>query len=388
MYNVKLYNKISAAGTSILSQAGYEVGENIENPDAILVRSFDLKKVEIPASVRCIGRAGAGVNNISVDQCSENGIVVFNTPGANANAVKELVLCALLLSCRKVVNGANWVQTLKDADGEIMPLVEKGKSQFAGPEISGKKLGVIGLGAIGVMVANTAVSLGMEVYGYDPYLSVEAAWHMSRGVTHAKNLKTIFEECDFITLHVPLTDETRGMLNAETLGSAKPGVRVLNFSRGDLVNIPELLPLLKSGHVASYITDFPSKELIGVENVILTPHLGASTPESETNCAKMAATEILNYLENGNIRNSVNFPNAELQREGAYRLCVINRNIPNMVGQISSFLANRGINIENMLNRSKKEFAYTIVDTNDALDDQLVADLQSIDGILFVRVIH
>ncbi|MCX7615004.1 MAG: phosphoglycerate dehydrogenase [Clostridiales bacterium] len=387
MYKIKLYNKISSIGTDLLDQNNYQWGEEIENPDGILVRSADLKKVEIPKSVRCIGRAGAGVNNIPVDECSEHGIVVFNTPGANANAVKELVICALLLSSRRIYDGISWTNSLKEADGDIASIVEKGKSQFTGPEIDGKVLGVIGLGAIGVMVANAAASLGMEVYGYDPYISIDAAWGLSKNVHRATNLKLLLQNCDYITLHVPLNDETRGMINSDLLEAAKPDIRILNFSRGELVNIPDLLPRLESGHVSCYVTDFPSKELLGQKNVLLIPHLGASTPESEENCAAMAATELINYLQFGNIRNSVNFPNAELAREGKYRLCVIHRNIPNMLSQISTFFANRGINIENMLNRSKKEYAYTIVDTNSEPDDKLISDLKEANGFLFVRVL-
>jgi len=387
MYKIKLYNKISNVGTSLLDQVKYEWGEETDNPDAILVRSADLKKVEIPKTVQCIGRAGAGVNNIPVDECSARGIVVFNTPGANANAVKELVICSLFLSSRRIVDGINWVSSLSEDESDLSSLVEKGKGQFAGPEIEGKKFGVIGLGAIGVMVANTALSLGMEVYGYDPYISVDAAWGMSKKVIRATDLKSLLQKCDYITVHVPLNDETRGILNYDSISQAKHGVRILNFARGELVNIPELLPLLESGHVASYVTDFPSKELFGQKNVIMIPHLGASTPESEKNCAKMAATEVINYLESGTIRNSVNFPNAELAREGKYRICAIHRNIPNMLGQISAFMANRGFNIENMLNRSKKDYAYTIVDTNNEPDEKLIADFKTIEGFIYVRVI-
>ncbi len=387
MYKVKLYNKIARTGTDLLDQRGYEWGEDVENPDAILVRSADLKNIKLPKSVKCIGRAGAGVNNIPIDECSKQGIVVFNTPGANANAVKELVICSLFLSSRRIVDGIAWAGTLKNEEGAILPIVEKGKGKFVGPEIEGKTLGVIGLGAIGVMVANASIALGMEVYGYDPYISVDAAWGLSRNVHRATDLKGLVANCDYITLHVPVNDETRGMLNRELLEASKPGVRVLNFARGELVNIPDLLPLLESGHVASYVSDFPEKELLGRKNTVLIPHLGASTPESEENCALMAATEIINYLETGSIRNSVNFPSADLAREGKYRLCVIHRNIPNMLSQISSFMAKRGINIENMLNRSKKEYAYTVVDTNVEPDEKLISELTAVDGFLFVRAI-
>ena len=315
---VQLFNKISAAGLQELDENRYEVGDQLTDYDAILVRSASLHEMEFPASLKCIARAGAGVNNIPLQRCSEAGIVVFNTPGANANAVKELTIAGLLLASRKIVKGIEWVKTLEGTD--VAKAVEKGKSQFAGPEIMGKKLGVIGLGAIGVQVANAAAALGMDVYGYDPYISVSAAWTLKARIHHIKQLKTIFEECDYITLHLPLTDTTRGLLNEEAFAQMKEGVRIVNFARDALVEETALLAALAQGKVAAYVTDFASEALLTQENVIITPHLGASTPESEDNCARMAAQEIREYLEHGNIRNSVNLPSLSLEETGSASL--------------------------------------------------------------------
>ena len=314
------------------------------------------------------------------------GIVVFNTPGANANAVKELVIAALLLSSRKIVQGIEWTKTLKGEGANISKLVEKGKSSFVGPEIRGKKLGVIGLGAIGILVANAASALGMEVYGYDPYLSVNAAWDLSHKTRHALTLDEIYSNCDYITVHVPLTPDTKEMINKDTLATMKDGVRILNFARGDLVNTADVLDALKSGKMAAYVTDFASEALLGAENVIVTPHLGASTPESEDNCASMAASELIDFLENGNIKNSVNMPTVEMPRVGASRICVIHKNIPNMLTQISAIVSKAGINIENMQSVSKKDYAYTILDTSDVVEDE--GCLRAIDGVVSVRIIH
>ena len=308
MYNIKTLNKISNIDMDRFNE-NYKWGDDIENPDAIMLRSFNMHDMEIPKSVKAIARAGAGVNNIPLDKCSEQGIVVFNTPGANANAVKELVIAGILLSSRKIVEGINWAGTLTEEGDNIGKVVEKGKSQFVGPEIKGKKLGVIGLGAIGVLVCNSAYALGMDVIGYDPYISVDAAWSLSRAVHKAASLKEIFEQCDYITIHVPLNDDTKNTINAQTIAEMKDGVRILNFARGGLVNSADILAALESGKVAKYVTDFPDADMINKENIIAIPHLGASTPESEDNCAVMAADEIKDYLENGNIVNSVNFPN-------------------------------------------------------------------------------
>ncbi|MCI8554592.1 MAG: phosphoglycerate dehydrogenase, partial [Clostridiales bacterium] len=332
-------------------------------------------------------RAGAGTNNIPIDKCSEAGIVVFNTPGANANAVKELVLAAMLISARKVVAGIQWAQSLKGEGDAVPKLTEKGKSQFAGPEIKGKKLGVIGLGAIGTLVANSARSLGMEVYGYDPYLSVDAAWGLSRAVHHATSMEQIYTNCDYITIHVPLTPDTREVLNADAFAMMPQGVRIFNFSRAELVNTDDMKNALSSGKVAAYVVDFPTEEMLGVENAIVLPHLGASTPESEDNCAVMAAQEMIDYLENGNIRNSVNFPAMEVERTTAHRVCVLHRNIPNMLSQISGVVSAEGVNIDTMTNRSRKDFAYTVLDVVDTLTDACLAKIEAIDGVIRVRLI-
>lgn len=347
MYKVKLMNKISSVGLDYFNE-DYEYGETLENEDAILLRSASLHEYEFTKNVKAIARAGAGVNNIPVEKCSEKGIVVFNTPGANANAVKELVLCALFLSSRKIVESIEWVNALKD-DENVGKTAEKGKSNFVGPEIEGKKLGVIGLGAIGVLVANAANKLGMEVYGYDPFMSVNSAWALSKHVRQAKDMDEIFKTCDYITVHVPSTKDTKGMLNKEKFALMKDGARLLNFARGDLVVNEDLLEAVESGKLSKYITDFASQELIGKDNIIVLPHLGASTPESEDNCAKMAVQELKDFLENGNIKNSVNFPAVNQPRESKVRLCITNKNMPNILARISKLFADHNLNIENMV---------------------------------------
>lgn len=387
MFNIKTLNKISPAGLDNFDRAKYTWGDEIENPDAVLVRSASMHEMEMPKSLLAIARAGAGVNNIPVDKCAEEGIVVFNTPGANANAVKELVLLGMLISSRRIVPALEWVKTLSDKGDEVSKLVEKGKSQFAGPEIAGKTLGIIGLGAIGVKVANAATHLGMKVYGYDPYISVEGAWELSRSVHHAKTLKEIFEACDYITVHVPCNADTKGMINSESIATMKSGVRILNFARGELVVTEDILGALDSGKVAAYVTDFASAELIGKDGVIVLPHLGASTPESEDNCAKMAALEVIDYLENGNIKNSVNMPAVEMPRSGKSRVCVIHRNVPAMVSQITAVFSKESLNIENMQNKSRKEMAYTLLDVSEPVDGKIADELMAIDGIVKVRVI-
>ena len=377
-------NKIAACGTDRL--AGYTVGDAVENPDAILVRSAAMHDMELPESVQAIARAGAGVNNIPVDACAEKGIVVFNTPGANANAVKELVIAGLLLSSRKIVPGIAWAAGLKGTP-DVEKQIEKGKSAFVGPEILGKKLGVIGLGAIGILVANAAAALGMEVYGYDPYLSVDAAWGLSRSIRHATDLDQIYAQCDYITVHVPLNDGTRGMIGEKALAAMKPGVRVLNFARAGLVDSAAMKAALADGKVAAYVVDFPSDDMLGVDNVIAIPHLGASTPESEDNCAVMAADELKDYLENGVIRHSVNYPDLAAPRTTAVRICVLHKNIPAMLTAISAAISAQGINIDSMVNRSRKEYAYTVIDTDGKPDPETVAAIAAVEGVIRVRVI-
>ena len=381
---IKLLNKISPVGLEKLDPALYHVGEDVENPDGILLRSFAMHDMELPTSLKAVARCGAGVNNIPIDKCSEQGIVVFNTPGANANAVKELVITALLLSSRKIVDGINWAKTLIGTEG-VAKQVEKGKSAFVGPEIMGKTLGVVGLGAIGIAVANAARSLGMEVIGYDPYLSVDNAWRLSRKIVHAKDLQEVYQNSDYITLHVPLNDETRDSINAEAFSMMKKGVRLLNFSRGELVCKDALEAALKDGTVATYVTDFPNERVLTMDGVLALPHLGASTPESEDNCAVMAANQLRDFLENGNIVNSVNFPNCQLPRTGDTRVAVAHRNIPKMLSQISTAVSELHLNITNMINASKKDYAYTLLDIDGDVNESVLKQISDIDGVLSVR---
>lgn len=387
MFKVQLLNKISPVGLEKFDAQLYSCGETVENPDAIMVRSASMHDMELPASVKAIARAGAGVNNIPCDKCAENGIVVFNTPGANANAVKELVLLGLLISSRKVADSMEWVKTLAGKGSEVSKLVEKGKSQFVGPEISGKTLGIIGLGAIGVLVANAATALGMTVYGYDPYISVDAAWGLSSEVKHAASLKEIYEKSDYITIHVPCNAETKGMINAESIATMKNGVRILNFARGELVDAEDIVAALDVKKVSCYVTDFPTDKQITTPGVVAFPHLGASTPESEDNCAKMAAKELRTYLETGNIVNSVNLPNASMPRSGKTRVCVIHKNIPAMLSKISASFSDAGVNIENMLNQSKKDVAYTMIDTDGEVTTDILNALKALEGVIKIRVI-
>lgn len=384
--NILTLNKIAACGTDRFG-ANYNVGSDVADPQGIMVRSASMHEMAMPESVLAIARAGAGVNNIPLIPCAEAGIVVFNTPGANANAVKELVIAGLLLSSRKVVPAIDWAKGLKGQGAEVGKLVEKGKGSFAGPEILGKKLGVIGLGAIGILVANAANALGMEVYGYDPFLSVDAAWGLSRSIHHATSPEQIYANCDYITVHVPLTPDTKGMINTQTIAQMPDGVRILNFARGDLVNSADMLQALADGKVAAYVTDFPSDEMLCVENVIAIPHLGASTPESEDNCAVMAADELKDYLENGNIRHSVNYPDLEVARSGDFRICVLHKNIPAVLSQISTAVSEEGINIDHMTNRSKKDFAYTVLDVMQKPSDAAMAKIAAIEGVIRVRII-
>ncbi|MBO5746946.1 MAG: 3-phosphoglycerate dehydrogenase [Clostridia bacterium] len=391
MYNIKTYNKISAIGLDEFDKTAYTCGDEVADPVGAIVRSAALHDVEFPDTLLAIARAGAGTNNIPVDRCAEEGIVVFNTPGANANAVKELVIAGLLICSRRVIPAIKWAETLKGNGDEVGKMVEKGKGAFVGPEIKGKSIGVIGLGAIGVLVANAANALGMKVYGYDPYLSVDAAWNLTHNAIHAIELNEIYEKCDYITLHVPLTPDTKGLINKDTIAKCKDGVRILNFARGDLVNSADLLNALDDGKVAAYVTDFPSDDVIGADGVIAIPHLGASTPESEDNCAMMAAAELIDYIENGNIVNSVNMPNISMPKSGDERICVIHKNVPSVINKITGIVSGANININNMLNKSKKDFAYTMLDLEEkdlAKVDAIANAIGDMDEVIRVRVIR
>ena len=386
MYNILTLNKIAAIGTDRLG-SNYTFGDNVENPDAVLVRSASMHDMEMPESLIAIARAGAGTNNIPVDACAEKGIVVFNTPGANANAVKELVIAGLFLASRDITGGIDWAKGLKGKGAEVGKLVEKGKSQFVGPEITGKKLGVIGLGAIGILVANAAVALGMDVYGYDPFLSVDAAWKLNKDIVHAASTEEIFKECDYITVHIPLNDKTKHTINADTLAIMKDGVRILNYSRDGLVDSTALLAAIKSGKVAKYVTDFATDDILCEENVICMPHLGASTPESEDNCAVMAADEIKDYLENGNIVNSVNFPNLKMARSGDTRFCILHKNKPSVIATITNTIASQGANIENMESKSRGDYGYMVIDVVGYTENVKKAT-KALEDVIRVRVIE
>lgn len=386
MRKIHCLNAIANVGTDIFDE-NYKLTDNIEEADAIMVRSAAMGDMEFSENLIAIARAGAGVNNIPLERCADAGIVVFNTPGANANGVKELVICGMLLAARDVVGGIEWTRSIKDSD-TIAKDVEKGKKNFAGGEIKGKKLGVIGLGAIGAEVANAAASLGLEVLGYDPFISVNAAWRLSRKIKHITDINEIFRECDYITLHVPLTDDNKGMIGKNSIPQMKDGVVILNFARDLLVDDDEMEKALESGKVARYVTDFPNTKSAKMEKAIVIPHLGASTQESEDNCAVMAANELVDYLENGNIKNSVNFPSCDMgvcQVEG--RVALLHKNIPNMIGQITSAFAKNGYNISDLTNKSKGSKAYTLIDIESKASDSLVKELNAIDGILKVRVI-
>ncbi|MBO5369251.1 MAG: phosphoglycerate dehydrogenase [Clostridia bacterium] len=387
MYEVLTLNKIAKCGLDRLDNNLFTVTDEVKNPDAIILRSFKMHDMELPESLKCVARAGAGVNNIPIDKCSEKGIVVFNTPGANANAVAELTIAGLLLASRKISDSIDWAKTLKGEGDNVGSLVEKGKSAFAGPEILGKKLGVVGLGAIGAKVANIAVALGMDVIGYDPYISVDAAWGLSSSVKKCQDLKLLASQCDYITMHMPLNDGTRGIVNEELFECMEKGTRLLNFSRGELVDTAALKKAIDNGTIACYVVDFPSEETLGMENVVNIPHLGASTPESEDNCAVMAAKELSDFMKYGNIKNSVNYPNIELEMESKYRVTIAHQNVPNMLNNFSSLFANENINIINMLNKSKKDNAYTIIDV-DAVPADLAEKLNAIDGVCKVRIIE
>lgn len=386
MTNIKLFNKIDKVGLDKFDKEKYALGEELEDYAGVLVRSAALHEVAFPESLKAIARAGAGVNNIPIDKCADEGIVVFNTPGANANGVKELSIAALLLASRNIAGGIEWAKTLVGT-GDVAKQVEKGKSAFVGPELLGKTLGVIGLGAIGGMVANTADVLGMTVVGCDPYITVNAAWSLNKTVKKANTYDEVYAVSDYVTIHVPSTNETRGMINAETIAKMKDGVRIINLARGDLVNNDDLKAALDSGKVASYVTDFPNDEILGYKNTVCIPHLGASTPESEENCAKMAAAELIDYLENGNITNSVNYPSISQPRNTANRMVVLHKNIPSMLANISAVLGDDKVNIDSMSNRSKGNYAATIIDADSKITDDIVDDVKKLEGVIRVIVI-
>jgi len=385
MFRIRTINKISPKGLELLPRDRYEAASEIPRPDAILVRSAEVSREEIPDTVIAIARAGAGYNNIPVEACSSRGIAVFNTPGANANAVKELTLAALLLSSRNILGGIQWAREMA-GQGEAVPdLVEKGKNRFGGPELLGKTLGVVGLGAIGVLVANDASALGMEVIGFDPYISVDAAWSLSHSVQRADSLESLLTRADYISLHLPLNAATRGILNGERIRLLRQGARVINLARGGLVNEGDILAALKTEKIACYVTDFPTPELLSCARVIPIPHLGASTPEAEDNCAIMAVKQLMDYLETGGVKNSVNFPPCRLDQRSPHRLLVVNRNIPNMVGQITTILARGDINIGDLINHHRDEYAYNIIDTEQKIPIETLERIIQVDGIIRVR---
>lgn len=385
MYSILTLNKIAAVGTDKFDSSKYTVGNEVSNPEAIMVRSAKMHDMEFGSNLLAIARAGAGVNNIPVDKCAESGIVVFNTPGANANAVKELAICALLLASRKITEAAAWAASLKGTP-DAPKTVEGGKSKFAGPEILGKTLGVIGLGAIGGKIANAAVALGMNVVGYDPYLSVNGALHLDPSVKVVTDINAIYAESDYITIHVPYTPDTKNTIDAEQIAMMKDGVRLINLARGELINSEAVVKAIADGKVAKYVTDFADDVVLGVDNVIVLPHLGASTPESEDNCAVMAANELIDYIENGNIKNSVNFPNAIMNATGT-KVCILHKNVPTIIAQITSAVGEAGLNIDNMVNASKKDYAYTMLDIAGDVTDAVADKMSSVDGIIKVRVI-
>lgn len=385
MYNIQTLNKISSIGTDIFDKTKYAISDAQENPDAIMVRSAKMHDMTFGSNLLAIARAGAGVNNIPVERCAEEGICVFNTPGANSNAVKELAICALLLSSRKITEAAAWAASLKGTP-DAPKTVEGGKSKFAGPELMGKTLGVIGLGAIGGKIANTAIALGMNVIGYDPYLSVNAAIHLDSHVKVVKVIDDIYKNSDYITIHMPYTPDTKNTIDEAQIAMMKDGVRLINLARGELINSEAVVKAIAEGKVAKYVTDFADDVVLGAENVIVLPHLGASTPESEDNCAVMAANELIDYIENGNIKNSVNLPNASMAANGT-KICVIHKNVPALIAAMTTVVGNDGLNIDNMVNASKKDFAYTMMDVAGDVTDDVAADIKAIDGVIRVRVI-
>ena len=387
MYQIKTLNKIAAAGLSRLDAEHYQVGEDIVSEDGILVRSANLLDYQFPESLQAISRAGVGVNNIPIERCSEAGVAVFNTPGANANAVKELVLCAMLMGSRDVDGSIRWVRQQVESGVDVTTVVEKGKSAFVGPELYRKTLGVIGLGAIGALVANMAISLGMDVYGYDPFLSVNNALRLDRHIHVVQDINELYKKADYITIHIHFTDKTRNLINAEAISRMKTGVRFINLARGEIVDDEAMLSALDTGRVAAYITDFPNNKLVRAHHVVAMPHLGASTPESEQNCAVMAADELKDYLENGNIRNSVNLPETYMDRSGAMRMCIIHKNVPAMLANITTLLSKDGVNVENLSNKSKGDYAYTMVDLGNRVGEDVIEDVRNLANVIRVRVI-
>lgn len=388
MFKIQTLNQIDPEGLSLFPLNKYEIASELPNPDAIILRSFKMHDMELPASLKAVARAGAGVNNIPIEVCTEKGIVVFNTPGANANGVKELVIAGLMLASRDIIDAAIWVKTLVGQGDQVPALVEKGKNNFAGQEIMGKTLAVIGLGAIGVLVANAAKALGMKVVGFDPYISVKSALALSSEVTWVEGIQPLLAQADYVTINIPLTEDTKGYINKEKFRMMKDNVRILNFARGGLVVTRDLEEAIESGKVARYVTDFPDEDMLKMKNVISIPHLGASTKESETNCAIMAVNQVMDFLENGNIVNSVNFPAASLERNDGSRIIVANKNIPNMVGQITSILAKHGINIDNMLNKKHNGIAYNIIDvTQKKVEDTVLSELKAIEGVFMARIL-
>ena len=388
MYHIKTFNKISPVGLNKFDAEHYVVSDNEVNEDGILVRSAKLLDYQFPSNLLAIARAGVGVNNIPIDRCSEAGIAVFSTPGANANAVKELVLCAMLMGSRDVNGAIRWVRDQVDAGVDVTTVVEKGKSAFVGPELYKKSLGVIGLGAIGSLVANIALSMGMDVYGYDPYLSVDAALRLDRHIHVVKDINELYKRADYITIHIHFTDKTRGMIDEKAIANMKRGVRFINLARGEIVDDEAMLAALDTGKVATYITDFPNNKLVQAPHVVAMPHLGASTPESEQNCAAMAVDELRDYLENGNIRNSVNLPAVSMERGGVMRMCIIHKNVPAMLANITTLLSKDGVNVENLSNKSKGELAYTMVDLGTKVDHAVIEDVRNLANVIRVRVIE
>ncbi len=386
MYKIKTLNKISTVGLAKFDDTKYKYSDDIQDPDAIMVRSASMHEMELPESLLAIARAGAGVNNIPLEKCSEKGIVVFNTPGANANAVKELVICALFLTSRKIVKGIEWCKTIKN-DDNVSKSIEKGKSAFAGPEIKGKTLGVVGLGAIGRLVANAAAALGMKVYGYDPFLNEAMAESLDKSVSTVDDVNQIFAMSDYITLHVPLTNDTKEMISAKNIDRMKDNVRILNFARGDLVNSQDIINALDSGKMAAYITDFPSEDLIGTNGVIAVPHLGASTPESEENCASMGAQELIDFLEDGNIVNSVNMPAVSSTRRGSARITAIHKNQPNIIKNLTDMISKEDVNIENIVDKTRGDYGYSIIDISGQTSLIDVSEIENAEGIIKVRLI-
>ena len=388
MYQIKTFNRIAPIGLNRFDTEHYNVHEDIENPDGIVVRSAKLLDYQFPGNLLGIARAGVGFNNIPVDRCSEAGIAVFSTPGANANAVKELVLCSLLMASRDVEGSVRWVREQAAAGVDVTTVVEKGKAAFVGPEIYRKALGIIGLGAIGSLVANMAVKLGMDVYGYDPFLSVEAALQLDRHIHVVKDIQDLYKRADYITIHIHFNEQTRGMINEEAISSMKRGVRFINLARGEIVDDDAMIAALETGKVAAYVTDFPNNKILQAPHVLAMPHMGASTPESEQNCAIMAVDQLRDYLENGNIRSSVNLPNVYLERSGVMRMCIIHRNVPAMLANITSLLSTDGVNVENLSNKSKGSYAYTLVDLGTKVDEKVIQDVKNLPNVIRVRVIE